>query len=43
LKRKEHAKEEAMHMKDTQLVSEIEMLCFVLLLVCRNNGRSKAS
>jgi hypothetical protein len=44
LKKKERAKEEAMHMEDTQrLVTEIEMLKVVLYLVCRNNRRSKAS
>jgi len=44
LKVKERQNEESRHIEDTQrLVTEIEMLKVVLILVCRNNRRSKAS
>jgi hypothetical protein len=41
LKKKQRAKQEAMHIKDTQrLVAEIEMLKVVLRLVNRNRGKA---
>jgi hypothetical protein len=42
LELKQRQKEEAMHIEDTQrLVTEIEMLKFVVYLVCRNRGKEK--
>ena len=39
---KRRQKEEADHIEDTQrLVTEIEMLKFVVYLVCRNRGKEK--
>jgi hypothetical protein len=44
LKKKERAKDEAMHIEDTQrLVTEIEMLKVVLYLVNRNIHKSNNS
>jgi hypothetical protein len=41
---KQRQKEEAMEIEDTErLVTEIEMLKFVLFLVCRKIGKEEAS